>query len=285
MKYYLGAPSPKKKDGPKAPPSPREDRVLVFVKKNKRWLLAVLLLLLISTTLWGIWKLLPNAKLNKARAVQDELSKMEDLPAEERREKYEQIRDLYRDLTPAELRVLRKEREQKETIKMRSFARMTPEERNAYLDDQIQKEDKRREEFRKMMEQRGIQWGGGWGGGPGGQGGPVGPGGQAGPGGQVGPGGQAGPGGQVGQAAQGGVQNQAAAANQAGGSGGPPGGWGRDSSPEARDNRFRDFLADTTPESRGLRYMMQVENQNRRAAQGLPQGGGFGGPGGRRGPN
>ncbi len=281
---------PKPPPGLKAPPVAQQS----FFNKHKRWLAVLILLLLVPTV---IWALLPNFRLKKAIALQHELYKMEQNGEENREQRYEMAK-MMRDLTPAELHKMRKDRERLETVKLKQFAAMTREQRNDYLDKQFQKEMEARKARADKMAQGGFGKQRGQGGGngaPGGQGG--GRGGQFGQGGQVGQGGQAGQGGPGGGQA-GMVQGRGQGGQPGnGGPGGPGGPVGRPSTPEARDDRFREHLADTTPESRGLKYMMQVETQNRRAELGLPSGGsgrgggfgggmpgGFGGPAGRRGP-
>lgn len=250
-----------------------------FLNKNKRWLAILLLLFLVPTV---IWALLPDYKLKKALALQQQLDQGgedSNLSPEERRAKAEQMRELWRDLTPAQLKVLRHEREQKEVVKMKEFAAMSLEDRNAMLDRQFQKEEQARQarEARDAQRQQdmanrgggnqgngGQGFGGNRGGGfNGGQNGPGGPGGGPGGFGQGnGPGGQRGQG--KGQPGDGGP------------GGGPQGMAKQQMTSEVRDNRFRDHLGDSDPESRGLRYLMQVENQRRRAELGLPITGGGG---------
>src|SRR5262245_29626587 len=136
MKYYLGGPPPKK-EGPKAPvPKSSVEKARSMLNKHQRLIIALFLVFLGSAVLWGIWKSLPNSRVKKANDIQEQLSQMEEnnVPWEQRQELRETRDRMMRDMTPAEMRLLFQERSQKEAAKMKDFARMTPEERNNYLD-------------------------------------------------------------------------------------------------------------------------------------------------------
>jgi hypothetical protein len=214
-----------------------------------------------------------NSKLNSFKELRDELSfeNMQNLSREEREEKFRALRDASEELTPEQRKELEKEREREQEEKVKPyFALETQDERTAYLDQQIEKE----EAVRKNMQGRFAF-------GPGGP--PVGEAGQGGMN-RGGPG-QGGPGGrQVG--AQGSPNPNAApgGAENPGGPGGPratarPGGpWG--GTAEERELRRKERLDHTTAEGRAMVAAFRRDMAARRQALGF----GPGGPGGPAGP-
>lgn len=251
MKYYLNAESPKKTKGPEPKRLATPVKKPSFFHKHKLGLTLLLLLLLVPTL---VWYLLPNYQLKKAIAVQDHLIQLEenDAPKEERKAVEKELSQLKRNLSPAERKVLRQEEERRETVKLKEFAAMSLEERNYVIDLRLQKEEERRRKEEAKREQQAAN-------------NPGKPGKEAGQQGAEN-GGNAPPGGfPAGQqvVAQGGGGD---------GKGKPP------QTPEQRDLKMRDKLSDTTPETRGLKFLMEVENQRRRAELGLPPGKGRGGP-------
>lgn len=241
-----------------------------FLNRHKRWVVALLLLFLGGYVLYALW---PNRPLNDALKLQAEVYQMENGGGshEELREKQRELFQLRRALHSAELLKLREQMEHLETVKIKQFAAMTQEERIHYLDQQYEREeaDRKAREARQAAAQaawdaaqkkiaaKGNPGANVAGGVPGWAQGKGGPGGVPGGGGQV--------------------KGVPGAARVPGGGGGVPGvpvepPPGRPKDQEQRDNRMREHLANTDPESRGLRYMMQVEDQRRRAELGLPPG-------------
>ncbi len=243
MKYLL-QPGPMKKlkaPAAKAPPSSLKEPS--FFSRHKSWLIGFLVFLLIPAALWAFW---PNFRLKKALALQAQLIRLKESDAlkEERKKAEEELDQLEKDLKPVEKRALKREEERVQLVKLRQFAAMSQEERNQFLDRKLLKELEKLQKNqgdKKSKTREGAQQGGP---GNGGNGGP----------GATGPIGQGqGPG------------------QPEGGKVKPP------STPEREDNKFRDKLANSSPELRGLKYLMDVENQRRRAELGLPPGKGKGG--------
>jgi len=267
-------------------------------KKNplldKRVLLALLLLLLLGGLAYSYW---PNNKLAQVRNNQAKWENMSDeekknLTKEQREQLWAQHQLLLNSLTPDQKIQWSREREAKSNEEIRKVLAMPPEERRAWLDADIKKEQDReveREEMKQQIqvkidagmdpdqarrevfsERFGIQFGQGWGGPPGGPNGSGNPNGQ---GSTTGAGGPSGPGGR----------------------GGPP-------SQQDSEQRTRAFLANTTSEGRALRFDLNIERQRRQAELHIPltsssgprmsgggspgsgrgPGGGPGGPGGGR---
>lgn len=250
MKYFLNAEPKPKIARDQRTKAPCQRKKPSFLARHKYGLALLLLLLLIPAL---VWALLPNFRLKKAMEVQAHLLQLEaaDTSKEERKEVDSELDRLKRDLTPSEKRILRQEENRLETVQMKKFAAMSQEERNHILDVKLQKEEeKRRREDEKKNEKNDK------------------------------------PEKKAVKEENGGGQFGGQAAAMAGGfNGGKPGDPGAvadlkvkpQQTPEYRDNRMREHLADSSPETRGLKYLMQVETQRRRIELGLPPGGKGGG--------
>jgi len=170
------------------------------------------------------------------------------LTPEQRREKFEQLREKERNLTPAQRRqmgeLFRKEMERKGNADMVNFLKMTPQEQVAFLKKRAEEWEQRRKEWEQRRQQFRNNAGGNRGNGGGS--------GNAGGGRGGGPGGGRGGGGP--------------------GGGGPPGGFGGGGG----SSGFANYLDRSSPESRAGRIYQRALM----AQLGLGGGFGRGGPGG-----
>ena len=236
-----------------------------WLSKNKIIILSALLALLLLGSGYALYSYSSNSTLRQYQTLTAEMNmeKMRDMPAEERKEYFENMKNLREKMTePQKEKADDSMRERFQTQmseKMNKFFALPPEERKAELDKEVDR-------MAAMMK----NFGGGKGGAPGGanaqgrgQGGApnVGNGNVAGgaiaqgrgPGGADGAG-KGGPGGADG-AGKGGPGGADGAGK--GGPGGPPGGggspWGRgnpNATPEEKNKRTSDRLDNSTPEFR-----------------------------------
>ena len=121
-------------------------------RKRRRALLALLLLLLLSYA--GYRAFATNPDVDKVNELRKELS-APDLTPEQRREKFQQLREAMDRLSTEDRRdisrAMSQERYKRSEADMQRYTRMSPRERTQYLDEQI----KRMEEWRKQREQAG----------------------------------------------------------------------------------------------------------------------------------
>jgi hypothetical protein len=244
-----------------------------LLSKNKIIILSVLLALLLLGSGYALYSYSSNSTLRQYQTLTAEMNmeKMRDMPAEERKEYFENMKNLREKMTePQKEKADDSMRERFQTQmseKMNKFFALPPEERKVELDKEVDR-------MAGMMK----NFGGGKGGAPGGAGAGKAPDGANGRGqggapnaggangnGQGGgagganaqgrgPGGPGGPGGADG-AGKGGPGGADGAGK--GGQGGPPGGggspWGRgnpNATPEEKNKRTSDRLDNSTPEFR-----------------------------------
>ncbi len=237
-----------------------------LLSKNKIIILSVLLALLLLGSGYALYSYSSNSTLRQYQTLTAEMSmeKMREMPAEERKEYFENMKNLREKMTePQKEKADDSMRERFQTQmseKMNKFFALPPEERKVELDKEVDR-------MASMMK----SFGGGKGGAPGGaganaqgrgQGGAPNAGGANGNGQGQGGGGVGGPNagnGNVagGANAQGRGQGGADGAGK-GGQGGPPGGgggspWGKgnpNATPEEKNKRTSDRLDNSTPEFR-----------------------------------
>jgi hypothetical protein len=204
-----------------------------------------------------------------------EMQAIRDDPNLDWREKGKKFGEVMSNLSPREQADMSKERREKGRQDLDAFFKLPKDQQVAEMKKRIERDEKRRAEFRARF---GDGWGGGGGGGGGGRASAGGGGGGAGGGG----GGVAAGGGRGGAGGGGGP----AAGARGGGGGGPGGpgggGWGGRGGGD-RNTRQKNFLDMSTPEERAQRGLYRGMMNQMRQQMGLPTGGrGFGGPPGRR---
>lgn len=254
-------------------------------RHKKTVLIAALCMFFLVGSVQGYRALRGDPVVEQMRALQAQLENP-DLSREDRNKIRDQMRELGKDLTEDQKKVLEKDgeersmaRERKEMEKYESFFKLSKEEQIQKLDEEIAREVKMQEEAKKRREARAAQQGGegqnGAGGGPGGQGGGRGRRGGGGQGG--GDGGGANAGGPAGEAGAGGGRGP-------GGFGGGPGQRTKKTEEEKELDRKK-RIDNTTAEQRAMKTEYQRELDARRVALGYPSikdrpRGGRGGPGG-----
>ncbi|MEN9671750.1 MAG: hypothetical protein RL553_15 [Planctomycetota bacterium] len=264
-----------------------------LLSKNKIIILTALLALLLLGSGYAMYSYFSNSTLRQYQNLTAEMSmeKMREMPAEERKEYFENMKNLREKMTePQKEKADDSMRERFQTQmseKMNKFFALPPEERKVELDKEVDR-------MASMMK----SFGGGKGGAPGGaganaqgrgQGGAPNAGGANANGNGQGGGGAGGPNagnGNVagGANAQGRGQGGADGAGK-GGQGGPPGGgggspWGKgnpNATPEEKNKRTSDRLDNSTPEFRAqmTEYWKLVGERAKEKGVQIPN---FGGP-------
>jgi hypothetical protein len=264
-------------------------------QRLKKYGIGAALLLLLFLMVFGVWTMVANArsraKISKAADLAAELQKdMEDGNFEELRNKRKALDDLK--LSDSEKAAAAKIYGAKEVAEGKRYMAMSADEKKAYIDDEVEKQKKKREEtMAKWQERAGAQAGGdpaapgagrpvrgAQGGNPAGPGAPAG-GDPAAPGGRqgAGPGGPGGPGGPSGFGGR-----------QGGGDVSPEEQAKRDAREADRHKQMKIWLETTDPELHALRAQMRYDRQKRNEELNGPAGanpqagrrGGMGGPGG-----
>ncbi|MDB5308517.1 MAG: hypothetical protein JWO38_2719 [Gemmataceae bacterium] len=219
---------------PQKNPAPTADA------KPRRWRRRVAALVLLLGIAGLVWAVRPDPHLARAKELQSELFTPEakNLPPDERKAKFAELRDQMKRLTDDQKRDLFAPMREKQKAEMARYIGLPPKEKVKYLDERIDRSEK----MRKEREQKGGK-GNGAGGPPGGF-----------PGGGSAAGSKAG--GFAGSVGAGGP----------GGGGGP--GQGR--SPAEIENRRKQFLDNTTPEERAQMDQFRKDMNDRRKQRGLP---------------
>lgn len=232
---------------------------------SKRITIAAILLVLLALTSWGgyRWYYAEDPELAKIRALGEQLrSAGDDLPREQRREQWDQLRQQYEALPEAKREVLRDEREaefmQREEQRLTEWFKLSPEERVADIDRQLDRMQSWRERGERRRAEREAS-------------------GQAG-------GERGGPGGASAGGPGGGREGARDSGPGRGGPGfGPPGdgrrgGWGGSpQDPTARNERRRDMLDRTSPEFRAMANEYRLQMGQRMQQRGMTMPGPWGG--------
>jgi hypothetical protein len=141
-------------------------------KSSNKWkVLAILVVLLLSATVgWAMWHR-EDPQVARLREMRDAI---EELPREQRREKFREMRDEMEKLTPEQRDALwsdrRAEFQRREKERLKEFFAMTPEQQVAHLDKEIDRMKDRMKQWKDKAAQRGNRGGNGGGGGGGGGG-------------------------------------------------------------------------------------------------------------------
>ena len=239
--------------------------------KKKKVTLAVLLALLLSMGVYGMYSWWSGRHFRAAMAMVNDTVNFDELSNDEKRARFETYRKIEKNLTKEQRGQIDEARERqfekRDMQRMSTFFAMSPADQRKKMVEEIKAEEKRRQDwekkradFMKNNPNAGQKRPGGNGGNNNGaapQGGNAGPGGQA----------QA-----QGKGGQGGGGNGGGPPQ-----GGPPGGRGN-TSPEARNKRTSDRLDNSSPEYRAMRNEYRAMQNQIRAQMGLPPNGGRGGP-------
>jgi len=255
-----------------------------LLSKNKIIILSVLLALLLLGSAYALYSYSSNSTLRQYQTLTAEMSmeKMRDMPAEERREYFENMKNLREKMTEPQKEkaddIMRERFQTQMTEKMNKFFALPPEERKVELDKEVDR-------MASMMK----TFGGGKGGAPNAGAGKAPDGGNGrGQGGAPGTGGASTTG--RGQGASDGAGKGGADVAGKGGAGAPgnvpppPGGggppWARgnpNATPEQKNKRTSDRLDNSTPEFRSqmTEYFQLVNQRAKEKGVQIPN---FGGP-------
>lgn len=228
----------------KSSPSGKED-TSASSRKKRLWLLAGLFLLLVFIIAVAAWSMSGNPQVGKVKDMRKELFSEagKTLSPEQRKQKMDEYREAEKKLSETDRNKLREEGakdwQKRATEEAAAYTKLSTQDKTAYLDKMIDRQEGMRKQFEAMRAQ---------GGGPGGPGGPAGSGGPGGPGGSPG-------------------QPGATQGGQPG-----PGRPGQGPAGEDRLNQRKQFLDYTTAEQRGQMDQLRSDMAARRAQRGLPAG-------------
>ena len=112
---------------------------------HKRWLRRGAYLLLAGLAAWTTWHYWPDRHLARAAELRDQLTGEagRNLPAEERRQLWDQFRQEARQLSPDKRRALFSEQQRK---RMQEYVALSEKERTAFLDRLIDQMQQRRQQ-------------------------------------------------------------------------------------------------------------------------------------------
>jgi hypothetical protein len=115
---------------------------------RRRTVLAVSLLVLLGGGA-AAWRLRPDPHLAAAKGLRQELFSEagRQLPPQERRQKFEQLRAEVGALSPEQRRGLRSEGMSQRREEMHRYFKMSPDEKTRFLDELIARQEKRRQEW------------------------------------------------------------------------------------------------------------------------------------------
>jgi hypothetical protein len=199
--------------------------------------IAIVVILLVGGLVWAYLRTLPDPQVEKIKQMQAEAFK-ENATPEERQQSFQLVRQEMEKLSPGQRDEVRQQMgeamQRRMDERISAYFALPPEQRVAYLDNQIKEMEQRRKEWESHRAQSGPSGGRG----------------QAGQSQSTG-GSQGGPGAQPGNPQ---------------GAGGPP----RDRSPEARLRRHDQRLDRSTAQQRAQRSAYFADLQQRRIQLGLP---------------
>src|SRR5262245_50510403 len=137
-------------------PLVKDEKSGIFsLEGNRKWyaLAGAILFLLVT----AVWVFSGESQLNRVRRLQKELFSEEakNLSREERREKFKELGDEMRKLSPQERGQLESEREKKDAERMGNFFGKSKDDQTAELDKMIDKMEEGRKKFEELREKRG----------------------------------------------------------------------------------------------------------------------------------
>ena len=127
------------------PPTPE-------AKPRRRWrcLAALLLLLLIGGMVWAVR---PDPHLARVQELQKELANAKDLSPDDRKAKFQELRDQMKHLSDDQKWELASPFLEKQKAEMDRYFALAPKEKVKYLDEKIDQSEK----MRKEWEKKGVQ--------------------------------------------------------------------------------------------------------------------------------
>jgi hypothetical protein len=132
-------------------------------RSRRKWLLLIPLLVALAWLLW------PDGRLAKARELREELfSESNQLSPEDRRAKFEQLRDATRGLSESQRREWSQDMRKRQEDDLRRYAALSPAEKKQRLDRDIKRQQERQQQMQNNPNRGSPGGSGGRGGGPGG---------------------------------------------------------------------------------------------------------------------
>jgi hypothetical protein len=123
-------------------------------KRLVKWMAALAFL---AVTGWAVWYFWPDPQLAEARELRAQLTgeNGRSLTPEKRRELWGQLRHTMDQLSPEQRRTLGAEQRKARQQQLADYFKLSPEERKAYLDRQIDRMEALRREMNPMRAQNG----------------------------------------------------------------------------------------------------------------------------------
>jgi hypothetical protein len=114
---------------------------------KRRWVrLTSVLLMLVAA--YGLYRVIrPDPNLKKVKQLREEFANAKDWTPEQRQQKGREIRDAMQKLSPAQRDALAAEGQKRFQAEMERYAKMAPAEKVRYLDEQIARSEKMRQQF------------------------------------------------------------------------------------------------------------------------------------------
>ena len=125
-----------------------------FLTKYRKWIvLAAGLFALVGLSAGAYRYYRPDPQLAKIRELGEQMRTAgREMPNEQRRELFRQMRQQTRSLTPDQQEQLRKEREDRRREEMKKFFQMSKEDQTAYLDRIIKQGEERRQQWQQNQQ-------------------------------------------------------------------------------------------------------------------------------------
>jgi uncharacterized membrane protein YgcG len=119
-------------------------------RRWRRWVGALLLLLLMVGVVWAVR---PDPHLARARELQQELANGKNLSPDDRKAKFQELRDQMKHLNADQKWELSAPMREKQKAEMDRYFAMSPKEKTRYLDERIDQSEKMRKEWEKKAGQ------------------------------------------------------------------------------------------------------------------------------------
>jgi hypothetical protein len=136
-----------------------------FLFKHKRTVVTVVALVLVLGIAGFAWRLRPDPHLAKIKELGEQLrgEEAQNLPPEERRKLWEEMRSEMEQLTPEQRDKLREEfsaeRRRRMKERLEKYFSLPEDERTAFLDAEIDRMEARRQQWQRNGDQGGRPWG------------------------------------------------------------------------------------------------------------------------------
>jgi uncharacterized membrane protein len=128
-----------------------------WIRNRKRLALAAVVGVLVVGSMGAVWYLRPDPRVLKVRQLQAQLMSEagRSLPAEQRRQAFQQMREEMRQLPPEKRRQMFGDQRQRRRQETEKYLKLSKGEKVAYLDRQIDRMEVMRKEFAAMRAQGG----------------------------------------------------------------------------------------------------------------------------------